>query len=265
MHRCDARVKVALLAVYSVALFFVDTWVGMGAAAALFLGVLATSRIAARRVFGLVAPVYVLVALTLLFNMFVFATPELVAQSRDALAQGNALAGVYPLVGTFSLTVPGFTRGAFFGARILLLVFASLIVCFTSTSTELTDALRSFLAPLGRLKAPVDDIAAVFSIALRFIPVTADEFCRVRDAQWSRGSRFSEGSLRQRLKAWQTVLVPLFVGLFRRADVLAQAMDARCYGATPSRSSLSGATLTPASVAALVVGCALCVALGAFL
>ena len=113
----------------------------------------------------------------------------------------------------------------------MLLVVASLTVTYTTTSTELTDALGFFLRPLKRLGVPTDDIAMVFSLALRFIPVTAEEFGRVHDAQWARGASFAEGSLWERLRAWQTVLIPLFVGLFRRADSLAVAMDARCYGA----------------------------------
>ena len=32
------------------------------------------------------------------------------------------------------------------------------------------------------------------------------------------------------MKAHCSIMVPLFVGLFRRADKLAASMDARCYG-----------------------------------
>lgn len=257
VHRCDARVKIALLAAYSVMLFFLDTWFGMALATAALVIAFAVSGIPARRVLGLGVPVYVLAAFTLLFNMFVFATP-------DMISQGGGQQLVYPLIGTFSFTMAGLVRGCYFALRILLLVFASLVVCFTSTSTELTNALSSFLAPLAHLGVPTDDIAMVFSIALRFIPVAAEEFCRVRDAQWSRGSHFAEGSLWQRLKAWQTVLIPLFVGLFRRADVLAQAMDARCYGMATERTSLGAMRLTGSSAVALAIGCAACIVLALF-
>lgn len=264
VHRLDARVKITLLAVYSAALFFVDTWLGMALAACAFAFSLALSKLPPRRVLGLAVPVYVLAGFTVLFNMFVFATPNMLADAGTKVASGAAFEGIYPLVGSFSLTVAGLMRGCFFAARILLLVFASLIVCFSSTSTELIDALNSFLSPLAKLGVPVDDVAMVFSIALRFIPVTAEEFCRVRDAQWSRGSKFGEGSVWQRLSAWQTVLIPLFVGLFRRADTLAQAMDARCYG-MGARTSLSARRLSGLDVAVLVVGCMACVAVAAAL
>ena len=143
---------------------------------------------------------------------------------------------------------------------------ASLTVTYTTTSTELTDALGFFLRPLKRLGVPTDDIAMVFSLALRFIPVTAEEFGRVHDAQWARGASFAEGSLWERLRAWQTVLIPLFVGLFRRADSLAVAMDARCYGAPDvERTSLAPRAFSGRSGLVLAVGLLACVALAVWL
>ncbi len=265
VHRLDARVKIILLIVYSVCLFFVDTWVGMVCMALIYFCAHVVSAIPFSRVFGLVIPVYVLAALVIVFNMFVFATPDVVDQARVAAAEGT-FSGVYPLIGSFSFTLSGFFRGIFYAVRILLLVFTCLVVTFTSTSTELTDALNCFLHPLHRFGVPTDDIAMVFSIALRFIPVTAEEFCRVRDAQWSRGSKFGEGSIISRLSAWQTVLIPLFVGLFRRADTLAQAMDARCYGMPGvKRTSISHKKLGVSSIGVGIAGCALCIAIAVLL
>lgn len=265
LHRLDARVKIVLLAAYSVALFFVDTWTGMAAAACVFLGALAVSGVAPGRVFKLVVPVYVLAAFTVVFNMFVFASPDALAAAGASGVGTAGGGGLYPIAGTFCLTLPGLQRGCFFALRILLLVFASILVSYVTSSTELTRAFGQFLRPLSALHVPVDDVATVLSIALRFIPVTAEEFCRVHDAQWARGSKFGEGSVVDRLKAWTTVLIPLFVRLFRRADVLAQAMDARCYGASARRTALHASRMRAGDAVALVCGVALCVALGVLL
>ena len=48
-------------------------------------------------------------------------------------------------------------------------------------------------------------------------------------AQKARGADFESGKLIARAKAMVPLLVPLFVGAFRRAEELALAMDARCY------------------------------------
>ena len=71
-----------------------------------------------------------------------------------------------------------------------------------------------------------------------------------------------EGSLWERLRAWQTVLIPLFVGLFRRADALAVAMDARCYGAPDvARTSLAPRRFSARSGLVLAGGLLACAAL----
>jgi energy-coupling factor transport system permease protein len=85
------------------------------------------------------------------------------------------------------------------------------------------------MGPLRVFRVPVDDIATMFSIALRFIPTTSEEAEKIVVAQTARGAVFDQGGPIRRAKAWVPVLVPLFVNLFRRADDLAVAMESRCY------------------------------------
>lgn len=269
IHACDARVKIVLLAMYSVTLFLVDMWAGLVLCGALFAAAAVSSRILLQRFFALLVPVYVLAAFAVIFNGFTFDVGQAApGAAPPLLGQEPGLFGSLPpvaLVGSFGLVPAGLARGCFFAVRIVLLVTASLVVTYTTTSTALTDALADFLRPLRRLRVPVDDIAMVFSLALRFIPVTAEEFGRVHDAQQARGASFTEGGLWERLRAWQTVLIPLFVGLFRRADALAAAMDARCYGAQPHRTSLHDRRLAGRSLAVLAAGLALCIAVAVLL
>ena len=69
----------------------------------------------------------------------------------------------------------------------------------------------------------------MMSIALRFIPTLMDEADKIMKAQKARGADFETGNIVKRAKAMVPLLVPLFVGAFRRAEELALAMDARCY------------------------------------
>lgn len=269
VHTCDARVKIILLAAFSATLFLVSTWAGLGLCALLFVMVALLSGIRVARFFSLLVPIYVIAAFAVLFNAFSF-DPQQSATFSGGL--GGVSAGIFaawppvPLIGACSFVPTGFARGCFFAFRIILLVVGSLVVTYTTTSTEFTNALSSFLRPLRHLHVRVDDIAMVFSLALRFIPVTAEEFGRVHDAQWARGASFSQGTLWRRLRAWQTVLIPLFVGMFRRADVLAVAMDARCYGVPDAeRTSLAPRTFSLASGITLAVGLLMCLALSVLL
>lgn len=234
VHRCDARVKITLLVAYTVALFLEATWLGQVLLALSFCALLALSRISAGRVLKMGLPVYVLAAVTVLF----------------ATINANV----------------GFGLGCFYGVRMILLVLASLLLAYTTTSTMLTNALCWFMRPLRLLRVPVDDIATVCCLALRFIPLTAQELCIVHDALYSRGASFSSGGLVARLSAWASVFISLFVNLFRRADRVSVAMDARCYGAPGVvRSSLQRVQVGAGSAAALAVGLLLFAMIAAFL
>ena len=145
--------------------------------------------------------------------------------------------------------------------RISLVIMASFVITFTTTSTQLTDALASILHPLRALKVPVDDIAFTLSLALRFIPLLFEQLGQIKIAQTSRGAHFGSGSLWRRLKTWMVVLIPLFIGFFRQADSVAEAMDARCYGAGP-RTSLNAQAMRAGAwvlLAVALIACVLCV------
>lgn len=264
LHLCDARVKVVLLLAYSLTLFLVETWAGLGLCAVLFAGALAVSGIAVRRVFSPMLPVFGIAVLVLAANGFTLdANAAASAPAGLGAVSAGVLEGAPPiaLFGSFGIAPAGAARGCFFAVRILLLVAASLVVAFASSSAALTEAFSWFLRPLRAVRAPVDDMAAVLSVALRFIPVLAEELKRIRDAQWARGASFSEGGLGARIRAWGNVFIPLLASLFRRADSLAVAMDARCYGAPGiARTSLSSARFSTADAIALVAGVSVCAA-----
>ena len=126
---------------------------------------------------------------------------------------------------------------------ILLMLFPSLLT-LTTTPMELTDALESLMKPLKLIKVPVHAIALIMSIALRMIPILMEETNKIMLAQKARGADFDTGGALKKAKAMVPVLVPLFVGAFRRADELALAMDARCYSSVAKRTKYKVMRLT---------------------
>lgn len=267
VYRADARVKIVLLVVYTVALFAVVRWAGL-AVGAVALGVVAAAgRLPLGRMLGSLKPLYAILAITLLFGCLTAGAEGARAWAGAFGLQDGVLAHapIIPLAGELRFSPAGFEAALFNVARIALLVIASMVVASSTPAEALMDALRSLLGPLRRLRFPVDDAATVLSLAMRFVPVLGEELARVRDAQRSRGACFDAGDPVVRLRAWGRVLVPLFVGAFRRVDRVAVAMDARCYGASPARTSLNERTFGARDAAQLAAGlavCAACVALG---
>lgn len=148
------------------------------------------------------------------------------------------------LAGTFGFVPQGCMFALFYAVRILLILWASFAVSFTTSAEALTGAFASLMRPLRVFRVPVDDVATMLSLAVRFIPLTAEELALVRSAQMARGARLESGSVWQRLFAYRTVFIPLVVRLFRRADTLSVSMVARCYGCT-QRTSLEEPHVCP--------------------
>ena len=201
MHRCDARVKILCLLAYSIGIFFVQTWWGMAAFAGVVVVLAVIARIPPSRLLVPLVPVIVLAAFALLFAFV--ANP----------------------------TVDGFLAGLFVAVRMIALVAASFIVCLTTTSTDLLAAFTRLIGPLRHIRVPIDDVSLTLSLALRFIPVIAEEFVQVRAAQIARGASMEGVPFSRKLRIWGAAFSAVFVGLFRRADALATALEARCYGA----------------------------------
>ena len=212
VHRLEPRVKLGLVACYTVVLFGSSGWAGLGLASAFTVVALVLSRVPMHLALRGLRPVAVLLLLTMTMN-------ALRLNPADALAS----------VGSLGISRAGLMRGIFFATRIILLVTGTSLLTLTTSPVALTDALSRLMVPLRPLRFPVDDVSMMFSIALRFIPTTAEEAEKIVVAQAARGARFDEGGPLKRARAWVPVLIPLFVNLFRRADRLAIAMESRCY------------------------------------
>ncbi|HEY2954633.1 MAG TPA: energy-coupling factor transporter transmembrane component T [Candidatus Eisenbacteria bacterium] len=117
------------------------------------------------------------------------------------------------------------------------------------------DEIAARLAPLERLRVPVRRARATLALALRFAPLTAEEFRRVARMQALRAGRPPRGP-----RAWlvrqRAAIVPAMVSSLERAERVALALEARHYRLRPiapvRRSALGeGAGAALAAVALL--------------
>jgi energy-coupling factor transport system permease protein len=116
--------------------------------------------------------------------------------------------------------------------RVVSFIFLTSLITMTSTTTELTHGVESLLKPFRRIGVPSHELALILMIALRFVPTLAEEMERIMKAQASRGADIGRQGFWRPDKAARIMLplvVPLFMGAFRRAEDLILAMEARCY------------------------------------
>ena len=220
VHRLDPRTKILATMALVMALFFVRVLPGYGAVALLTIAVIVAARLPVSLIARSLRPVLWLVLLTV---------------GLHALTSGREGELLWHL-GPLRVTDDGLALGLVMGVRLALLVVISSLLTLTTSPIELTDGIELLLKPLRRLGVPAHEVAMMMTIALRFIPTLVDEADRIIKAQTARGADFESGSPLERARNMVPILVPLFVGAFRRAEELAVAMEARCYRGGEGRS-----------------------------
>lgn len=216
VHRLDPRTKILATVLLTIALFAIggpDGTAGLGVLTVVLAAVMAAGRISPGYVLRGLKPVFWLVGFTVVLQVL--------------FGEG----GGHPVFqrGPIVITRESLAAGAFYGYRLVLLVVWTTLMTFTTSSVELTDGLERLLRPLRHVRVPVHELALMMTIALRFIPTLLEETEKIMKAQMARGAEFTRGSVLRRARALVPVLVPLFIGAFRRADALALAMETRGY------------------------------------
>jgi energy-coupling factor transport system permease protein len=137
--------------------------------------------------------------------------------------------------------------------RLLDLLLLAALVTATTVPVDAAEALERLLRPLGRLRLPVHEIGTLLVLSLSFLPILLGEARDLAAAHRSkRGTR--RWGVVDRARAVVPLVVPLFLGVLRRADELAVALDARCFEPGAARSSLVSGRLGGAEYAALAAG-----------
>lgn len=220
VHKLDPRMKIILIFLLIVSIFICKNIAGLGAIILFSVILVLISKIPFKTVLKSIKPLVVIILLTAVLNIFY--------GKGDALVQ----------LGKLKITADGIETAVFMAVRIITLVVISSLLTYTTSPTELTDALERLLKPLKLIKIDVHSIAMTMTIALRFIPTLIEEIEKIMSAQKSRGADLESGSLIHRAKALIPFLIPLFVSAFRRAGELAYAMECRCYHGGEGRTKM---------------------------
>ena len=203
IHRLDPRAKLfslifIIMAVFPAKNFFqIIFWIFMLAF------VVKASKISWRVLLKSSRPVFFLVIFTFLFNLIA------------AYFSKDFASGIY--------------RAFFMSIRLIILMMFAIMLPLTTAPLELSDGLDALLRPLEKFGFPAHECSMMIGMALRFIPLLMQETDKIIRAQLSRGARLDQGNLFQKVMAFFPVLIPLFIIIFRRADEIAIAMEARGY------------------------------------
>ncbi len=134
-------------------------------------------------------------------------------------------------LGPISLTLRELGALAALALRFLTMMLSLGLFTCVITEGDTARGIEDLLAPLARLGFPAHSLALAVAVAFRFIPLVAGELESVVKAQAARGADFGAGSggpLRK-ARAYLPLIVPITIRALERAELLAEAMEARCY------------------------------------
>ena len=241
IHKLDARTKILLTLVFLVFIFVCKNFYSLLLVCGFGVGVYLLSRISPKVILKSFKPLLPIVLLTTILQLYYI-------KDGDILFEWKFI----------SITDKGVFTAIFIAARILTLLLVSSLLTYTTSPTDLTDAIEKLLSPLKIFKIEVHTFAMMMTIALRFIPTLVDEIDRIMSAQKARGADFENGNLIKRVKALFPIFIPLFISAFKRAIELADAMSCRCYTGGEGRTRLRQMKFSWRDVVGSIVTVAVC-------
>lgn len=216
MHRFDPRAKIVAMFILMIAIFIPSGfWGYIGIFGMICIGIY-SSKLNLSFFWKSMKPMFFMLGVLLVINCLV-------------------VKNGYPLftIGNFTLYSNALIQTGYIAIRLVFMIVITTLLTATTKPTDLTVALEDLMKPLKKIGVPANEIAMIISIALRFIPTLIEETQRIIKAQTSRGVDLQEGSIKEKIMAVLSLIVPLFVSSYQRAEELANAMEARGY--VPSR------------------------------
>lgn len=233
IHRLDPRIKIIIIMMFIVSLFFITSFSPYLLILAFILFTIKLSGVPFKYILKGIKPLILIITITFVINIF--------------MTKGEVL---FPL-GPLNITKEGLYRATFMALRLIFLITGTSLLTLTTSPISLTDGIEKLLSPLKKVGIPAHELAMMMTIALRFIPTLLEETDKIMKAQMARGADFESGNIIRRAKNLVPLLVPLFINAFRRADELAIAMEARCYRGGENRTRLNELTLNKQDVLAV--------------
>ena len=218
VHKMDPRSKIIIMLLLMISIFIPSGITGYICIGIFICFVLFLSKLSIKYAFRSMKPMLFMMIFLLVINVLVIKT------------------GI-PWIqwGWFSIYSDAIYQTLYIVVRLLYMIIITTILTATTKPLDLTLGIEKLLKPLEKIKFPAHIIAMMISIALRFIPTLIEETQRIMNAQASRGVDLDNGSLKEKLMAILSLIVPLFISAFDRADQLANAMEARGYNPNAQR------------------------------
>lgn len=212
-HRCDSRVKLALIPVFGVAVFlFFNPIIPF---ALLVVSVLINLTATGKYTFQ--NSLTKILLLLFLFSVVIhgFVNPN---GKTPALFLGVPLC--LPYFGFY--TLEGFYFGLTFGLRVSCIAMIGLLYVSTTHPTEVVNGLTKLGVPY--------QFGFMLLMSMQLIPISTREVKIIMSAQRARG--LVERTLWDKIKGLAPLFIPLVISSLERMETLSMSLESRAYGSS---------------------------------
>lgn len=212
IHKLDPRAKIMAMILLLIGIFIPAGFIGYALIGAFVCMGVVIAKLSLNFIWRSMKPMLFMLVFLLIINLLVIKTGTLIAT-----------------IWIFSIYSGAIIQTCYIVVRLMLMIVITTLLTATTKPLEMTLGIEDLLKPFERFKVPAHEIAMMISIALRFIPTLIEETERILRAQQSRGVDLQEGKIKEKIMAVLSLIVPLFISAFQRAEDLANAMEARGY------------------------------------
>ena len=212
IHKMDPRAKIGAMLIMLVAIFFPSGWYGYAILFVCISVVIILAKLRFKTILKSMKPMMFMMLFLLIINVLVLKTGTVLLQ-----------------IGSFGIYSDAVFQTLYIVVRLLLMIMITTCLTATTKPLDMTMGIEDLLSPFKKIGVPSHEIAMLISLALRFIPDLIEDTQRIMKAQESRGVDLKEGKMKEKIMAILSLIVPLFVSAFTRADDLSNAMEARGY------------------------------------
>lgn len=218
IHRLDPRLKIGSLLLLLISVFFDAGFIGYGILGVFVIMLMLLSKMKVSQMLKSIKPMLFMIIFLMFFNLLF-------------IQKGTLLIAL----GFLKIYDQALIQTAYIFIRLILIIIMTTILTATTKPLDLTLGIEYLLSPFKKIGFPTHEVAMMISIALRFIPTLLEETQRIMKAQASRGVDFSEGKLKDKIMSIVSLIIPLFISAFQRAEDLANAMESRNYNPEAKR------------------------------
>ncbi|MBS2126228.1 energy-coupling factor transporter transmembrane protein EcfT ['Fragaria x ananassa' phyllody phytoplasma] len=113
--------------------------------------------------------------------------------------------------------------------RLLMIIMFFFIFNKITSFMEIQDGLEMILSPLKKLKIPIDIFTLMLSLIFMANSFLLQETNKILKAQISRGMDLHKKNIFKKIHHLLSLLIPIFVLVFKRSMILSNAMEIRGY------------------------------------